>query len=461
MNVISITLIVALFCPPLRLAFVFLSISSPSAFFLHVPIFQILPTAFSPTWKLDEEDVTLGNLFVVKGQDNQSTEVHVSPPEVSMLSSADIEEEQKTLDAGCGLRCSSSSSSASDPSSPSFLSDTHLQASIKEAAHIVSEADSVLVVAGAGIGCDSGLPDYRSKSGFWNAYPPIAKLGISLEDMSKTKWFKNDPKTAWGFYSHRTHLYAKAEPHVGFKILLDICQQKGDDYFVFTSNIDSQFQKAGFHEDKIFESHGSLRYLQCLGMCSGSTVWRNEEKALDINLETFQVKNPDKIPRCSSCGNLARPNVSFFSDTYQTFDASRTTLAKQRLLAWLQQAENTNKSLAIIEVGCGTSLHSLRFETEELCRNFTSSSSSTSSIEKPSPQEASSSIRKKVGLQSSKNDPVTSFSSVNLVRINPSDCSVLDSTHRAKHVALPMKALDALKSIDSERKKIVLESEQA
>lgn len=81
---------------------------------------------------------------------------------------------------------------------------------------------------GKGIGVDSGLPDYRGPSGFWKgagqsnptgrpnikvAYPQLCSAGLSLEEMSHPDWFINDPKAAWGFYSHRASLYLNANPH--------------------------------------------------------------------------------------------------------------------------------------------------------------------------------------------------------------------------------------------------------
>ena len=83
------------------------------------------------------------------------------------------------------------------------------------------DADAILVGAGAGMGVDSGLPDFRGKSGFWKAYPPLAKMGIEFEEMANPYWFTKNPSLAWGFYGHRLNLYQKTKPHCGFNILLN------------------------------------------------------------------------------------------------------------------------------------------------------------------------------------------------------------------------------------------------
>ena len=117
---------------------------------------------------------------------------------------------------------------------------------MKEARQWIQESDAVLITAGAGMGVDSGLPDFRGKEGFWNAYPIARKLDLSFEDMANPRWFSTNPKLAWAFYGHRLNLYRKTVPHEGFQLLLALVKRKYEEYFIFTSNVDGQFQKAGF-----------------------------------------------------------------------------------------------------------------------------------------------------------------------------------------------------------------------
>jgi NAD-dependent SIR2 family protein deacetylase len=77
---------------------------------------------------------------------------------------------------------------------------------------------------------------------------------------------------AWGFYGHRVALYRKTVPHAGFELLRRWGDAMPNGYFVFTSNVDGHFQKAGFNPLRIDECHGSIHYLQCLEPCSTS-VW--------------------------------------------------------------------------------------------------------------------------------------------------------------------------------------------
>ena len=65
------------------------------------------------------------------------------------------------------------------------------------------------------MGVDSGLPDFRSPQGFWNAYPPARALGLSFPQISNPQTFLSNPNNAWGFFGHRYQLYKSHLPHRG------------------------------------------------------------------------------------------------------------------------------------------------------------------------------------------------------------------------------------------------------
>ena len=123
------------------------------------------------------------------------------------------------------------------------------------------------------MGVDSGLPDFRGDKGFWKAYPPLERLGVSFVDMANPGWFSRDPELAWGFYGHRLGLYRATTPHRGFGTLQRWAEKLEYGSFVFTSNVDGQFQQAGFDRERVIECHGSISHLQCTEPCSRE-IWR-------------------------------------------------------------------------------------------------------------------------------------------------------------------------------------------
>src|SRR5947209_7846734 len=138
---------------------------------------------------------------------------------------------------------------------------------VRAAAQAVASADALLIAAGAGMGVDSGLPDFRGDQGFWKAYPPYQKLGLGFTDLANPWWFVTDPALAWGFYGHRLNLYRATEPHAGFRILHSWARRMRHGAFVFTSNVDGHFQRAGFDPECVVEVHGSVHWMQCQARC--------------------------------------------------------------------------------------------------------------------------------------------------------------------------------------------------
>jgi len=231
------------------------------------------------------------------------------------------------------------------------------------AALVVRSVDALLVSAGAGIGVDSGLPDFRGNEGFWKAYPPIAKLGKSFADMANPLWFHRNPKLAWAFYGHRLNLYRKTVPHTGFSQLLEIARQKPGGYFVFTSNVDGQFQKAGYDDSRIEECHGSIHHFQCAQPCSND-IWDANEIDVIVDEEAFEALDP--LPRCRKCGSIARPNILMFGDW--SWNTKRADLQSGRLASWLQDVSSSGLHIAIIEIGAGKAVSTVRNLSEHLAR---------------------------------------------------------------------------------------------
>ena len=263
---------------------------------------------------------------------------------------------------------------------------------IAQAAKLILEADAILITAGAGMGVDSGLPDFRGDDGFWKAYPALAKSKIKFYEIASPRNFTRNPKLAWGFYGHRLNLYRNTNPHAGFRLLLELASTKTHGYFVFTSNVDGQFQKAGFEHNRICECHGSIHYLQCINHCNHE-IWAAGDFFPDVDEENCQLTN--EPPQCSFCENIARPNILMFNDS--KWEDSRYKMQRQALNEWLACA----KKVVIVEMGAGGDIPTVRHYGEDLY--------------------------------------------VSIIRINPRDSEL----GMSKGISLPLGALAALKAIHS------------
>ena len=229
---------------------------------------------------------------------------------------------------------------------------------IQRAAAAIKAADAILIGAGAGMGVDSGLPDFRGDEGFWRAYPPFR--GRSFSEMASPRWFRDDAALAWGFYGHRLNLYRATVPHDGFQILRELCADKS--HFIYTSNVDGQFQKAGFDSKRIVECHGSIHHLQCsdAACCrQNPNIWPAAEIQIEVDETTFRAREP--LPHCPICDASPRPNILMFGDA--TWLHERSFEQEERFEQW---KNNLRGKVVIIEFGAGTAIPSVRYQSETM-----------------------------------------------------------------------------------------------
>lgn len=220
-----------------------------------------------------------------------------------------------------------------------------------QAAALLDQADALVIAAGAGIGIDSGLPDFRGNDGFWKAYPALRASGMPFTSIASPAAFRADPGRAWGFYGHRLALYRATAPHAGFAILKRWAERMPLGYTIFTSNVDGQFQKAGFDTARLHECHGSIHHLQCLNACT-KAIWDADAFRPQVDADACRLLNA--APSCPHCGALARPNILMFGDWDWISRRSDAQNGRQR--AWLAQARRP----VVVEIGAGSAIASVR-----------------------------------------------------------------------------------------------------
>ena len=211
------------------------------------------------------------------------------------------------------------------------------------------------------MGVDSGLPDFRGNQGMWQAYPELGKQRLDFTEIANPAAFKQQPDLAWGFYGHRLALYRQTIPHAGFHALRQLAECLELPYFVFTSNVDGQFQKAGFDPQSIYECHGSIHHLQCFTACK-SDIWPADELTPAIDHQHCQWQG--QLPRCPHCGNLARPNILMFDD--YTWLSQRQKQQMHRLTTFLED----HYQPIVIELGAGTAIPTVRYFSERFAPNL-------------------------------------------------------------------------------------------
>ncbi len=237
---------------------------------------------------------------------------------------------------------------------------------LERAAAALAGAEALILGAGAGLGVDSGLPDFRGSEGFWKAYPPLAKLGLSFADLANPRLFRSDPSLAWGFYGHRLNLYRAATPHAGFAVLRRWAERLPAGAIVYTSNVDGLFQRAGFDPQRLLEVHGTIHWMQCLKDCGAGLFPAEQVVPHGVTLDESTLRAAEPLPACPVCGGLARPNILLFGDG--GWDESRSCEQEQRLGQWLRDVRG--KRVAVVECGAGTAIPTVRHFCEAMADRF-------------------------------------------------------------------------------------------
>lgn len=168
-------------------------------------------------------------------------------------------------------------------------------AAIERARQYVADAARVVVVTGAGISTDSGIPDFRGPAGVWTRDPKAEKL-------SDIRFYVADPEVRRLAWQNRLHHPAwHAEPNEGHRALVTL-ERLGKLHALVTQNIDGLHQRAGNSAARVVEVHGTLHQVICLG-CG----WKGPmQETLD------RVRGGEADPACAHCGGLLKSDTISF-----------------------------------------------------------------------------------------------------------------------------------------------------
>jgi NAD-dependent protein deacetylase/lipoamidase len=164
--------------------------------------------------------------------------------------------------------------------------------SVAELADLVRERQPCVVLTGAGISTESGIPDFRSPAGIWAQVNPLEVASIQA--------FRRDPERVWTFYRGRIRTLLDAQPNAGHHALAEL-ERLGLVRAVVTQNIDLLHSRAGSRE--VVEVHGSIRTAVCM-----RCLWTEDTDAVLAQLEERSA------PLCVHCGEVLKPGVTLFGE---------------------------------------------------------------------------------------------------------------------------------------------------
>jgi NAD-dependent deacetylase len=170
-------------------------------------------------------------------------------------------------------------------------------------AALIRERQPCVVLTGAGVSTESGIPDFRSPTGIWAEVDPFEVASVHA--------FRRDPERVWSFYRQRIHLLLDAKPNAAHEAIAEL-QRRELVQAVVTQNIDLLHTRAG--SEDVVEVHGSIRRAECL-----SCLWTEPADAVLAQLETSAT------PTCPRCGAVLKPGVVLFGEVLPAAAMERAT----------------------------------------------------------------------------------------------------------------------------------------
>jgi NAD-dependent deacetylase len=175
--------------------------------------------------------------------------------------------------------------------------------SVERLVELFRERGPAVVLTGAGISTESGIPDFRSPGGIWETVDPLEYGSLDA--------FRRDPAKVWDFYAPRFSMLGSAEPNAGHVALAEL-ERLGHVTAVVTQNIDLLHERAGSRN--VVEVHGSIRSATC------PDCGRVHPLAA-----VLELTGNGSAPRCEDCASILKPDVVFFGELLPEAAIARAT----------------------------------------------------------------------------------------------------------------------------------------
>jgi len=172
------------------------------------------------------------------------------------------------------------------------MHDVDYNSKIAQVQEQLSGAKQIVVLTGAGISAESGVPTFRGPEGLWKKYRP--------EELANPSAFKQNPQLVWEWYDWRRGLIANTEPNSGH-LALARQERISSSFTLITQNVDGLHDRGG--SKNMLKLHGDIWQMRC-SACAKVTINR-------------QVPLPELPPKCG-CGALLRPDIVWFGESLST-----------------------------------------------------------------------------------------------------------------------------------------------
>ena len=175
----------------------------------------------------------------------------------------------------------------------------------------IQRQNRLVVLSGAGISAESGIPTFRGPEGYWT----VGSREYRAEEMATFNMFQKQPDEVWQWYLYRLGVCRNAKPNAAHFAVVELEQMLNDRFFLITQNVDGLHLEAGSSTTRTYQIHGNINYMRCAVECTDETF--NIPNVVTPKSKDQPLSNVERHAlRCPHCGGRTRPHVLWFDEYY-------------------------------------------------------------------------------------------------------------------------------------------------
>lgn len=212
---------------------------------------------------------------------------------------------------------------------------------------IAAETSPIVLLTGAGISAESGIPTFRGQEGYWT----VGSQNYHSQEMATRSAFGRMPDEVWAWYLYRRSVCRAAEPNAAHRAVAQLEKKLGDRFVLITQNVDGLHLRAGNTLERTYQIHGNIDFMRCSSECSPQLF--PMPAGIDLSWEKGRRMTDAErsLLVCPRCGALSRPHVLWFDESYDEerfrFTSSLHAAAAASMLVVVGTAGQTNLPLQV------------------------------------------------------------------------------------------------------------------
>jgi NAD-dependent deacetylase len=216
----------------------------------------------------------------------------------------------------------------------------------------LGRAGPVVVLTGAGVSAESGIPTFRGEEGYWT----VGSSVYHPQELATHAAYLRTPDLVWQWYLYRRTVCRRARPNPAHQALAALERRLGDRLTLITQNVDGLHLRAGSSLERTYQIHGNIDFMRCGRDCCAE-AWALPDGVGEVDRGAEMRGEHRALLCCPRCGERARPHVLWFDECYDEprfrFESSLAAAERAALLIVVGTSASTNLPWHVVRTVAG------------------------------------------------------------------------------------------------------------